>query len=248
MPLPNVQLYSDWWANPNPGPWGYGVILSCWNITKEFSQWFIETTNNRMELLWAITGLKKLTKRSKVEVYTDSQYTINGIEKWWAQKWKENNWYRTKSQKAVNHDLWAELLDLVEKHEVSFHWVKWHSGHEQNERCDELATLALEGDDLVEDTWYTPLEDNSISLPFLKEWSGQWEKESGKQTTHSSTWGAQTDQKCKKCGWMLLKKQPKHTKKTLQKAYFYEYYYTCSSCGTNFMPEEAKRDISHLKI
>jgi ribonuclease HI len=77
-----------------------------------------------MELTGAIMGLEKLIKKSKVNLYTDSQYTINGIEKGWAKKWKANNWMRTKSEKAINYDLWDRLLNVVEKHEVSFNWVK----------------------------------------------------------------------------------------------------------------------------
>ena len=90
----------------------------------------------------------KLKKKSIVNLHTDSQYTINGIEKWWAKKWKANDWMRTKSEKATNHDLWEKLLILVEKHEVRFHWVKWHNWHEENERCDELAVIAAQGDNL----------------------------------------------------------------------------------------------------
>ena len=138
--LPEVEIYSDWWANPNPWPWGYWVIMCYKWIKKEFKKWFKITTNNRMELTWVITGLSNLKVKSKVNIHTDSQYTINWIEKWWAKKWKANNWYRTKSEKAVNYDLWEKLLDLIEKHEVKFTWIKWHNGHTENERCDELAT------------------------------------------------------------------------------------------------------------
>ena len=152
--LPKVELYSDWWAAPNPWKAGYGIILCYKDIKKEFNQGYTLSTNNRMEMTGVITGLSKLKTKSQVEVYTDSQYTINGIEKWWALKWRENNWMRTKSEKATNYDLWKILLELTEKHEVKFHWVKWHNWHIENERCDELATLALEGDDLIEDTGF----------------------------------------------------------------------------------------------
>jgi ribonuclease HI len=143
MILPEVDIFSDWWARPNPGPWGYWVVMKYKWVIKEFSWFEDNTTNNRMELTGAIIWLEKLTKKSKVNLHTDSQYTINGIEKWWAIKWRENNWMRTKSEKATNYDLWERLLNIVEKHEVKFHWVKWHNWHIENERCDELATEAI---------------------------------------------------------------------------------------------------------
>ena len=93
-----------------------------------------------MELTWAIKWLEVLKELCEVELFTDSSYVVNWIEKGWAKKWKENNWMRTKSQKATNYDLWEQLLDLTEKHKVHFNWVKWHVGHIENERCDTLAT------------------------------------------------------------------------------------------------------------
>ena len=238
--LPIVDIYSDWWANPNPGPGGYGVILKCGDLQKDFSQGYKRTTNNRMELLGAITGFQKLKTRSKVTLNTDSQYTINWLEKWWAKKWKANNWFRTGSQKAQNWDLWAILLEESEKHEVSFNWIKWHNGHIENELCDELATLAMSRGDLLVDEWYieapTP---NSLlnSLPLQ-----------GKETAVSFWIFELAWVDCKKCQNPLVRKHPKHTKKTLEKQYYYEYFHHCESCKTNYMLQEAKRDISTLKI
>ena len=162
--LPHVQLYSDWWAAPNPWKAGCWIILCYKDIKKEFSQWYTISTNNRMEMTWVITGLSKLKTHSYVDVYTDSQYTINGIEKWWAKKWKANNWMRTSSQKATNYDLWEILLTLVEKHTVKFHWVKWHNWHIENERCDELATLALNSADVIEDSGFQSAEVQPLPL------------------------------------------------------------------------------------
>lgn len=122
--LPEVEIYSDGGARPNPGPGAYGVILKYKGIQKDISQGYIHTTNNRMELMGAITGLKELKTKSKVTMFLDSQYTINGIEKGWAKKWRANNWFRNKSEKAINADLWEVLLNLIEKHEVRFEWVK----------------------------------------------------------------------------------------------------------------------------
>jgi len=234
--IPEVNIFSDWGANPNPGPWGYGVILKSWDHQKDFSQWYKRTTNNRMELMWAIIGFKKLKTRSRVILNTDSQYTINGLQKWWAQKWKSNNWFRTWSQKAQNWDLWKILLEESEKHEVSFNWIKWHNGHIENELCDELATLAMKKKSLLVDEWYI---ENSVVSKTQKVPSSQ----SSLIDEFESVW---ID--CKKCQNPLVKKYPKHTKKTLEKQYYYEYFHHCPSCKTNYMLVEAKREINTLKI
>lgn len=242
--IPKVTLYSDWWASPNPGKWWYGVILSCKWVEKEFSAGYEMTTNNRMELTGVITGLEKLKIHSKVQVYTDSQYTINGIEKWWAVKWKKNNWYRTSTEKATNSDLWEKLLLLLEKHEVTFHWVKWHNGHKENERCDELATEAMKHKELHIDSGFNPKE-ISIQTPLYNEAIIK-EKTIGNS---NSKWKVSKEWDfCKKCFTPVVIKKPKHSKKTLEKSYYYEYFFTCPSCKTNYMPEEAKRDIITLKI
>jgi ribonuclease HI len=155
--IPEVIIYSDGGAEPNPGKGGVGVIMSYKGIKKEFSQGYELTTNNRMELMGVIYGLEKLKTKSIVNVFTDSQYVVNGIEKGWAQKWKSNNWFRNKKEKAINYDLWERLLCLIEKHEkVTINWIKGHAGHTENERCDELALLALKGNDLLPDTGYEP--------------------------------------------------------------------------------------------
>ncbi len=258
MTIPNVELYSDWWANPNPGPGWYGIILSCGWVKKEFLQGFTCTTNNRMELLWVITWLSKLTKKAKVQVFTDSQYTINGIQKWWAKKWKANNWMRTKSDKAVNYDLWEKLLVEVEKHDVWFTWVKWHNGHIENERCDELATQAMKMDDLLVDEFYmdnyyskqeslldsnltpspSPSQERGIDPKIMKviwKWDPSLKVE--------KDWDP-----CKKCLTPVVKKIPKHTKKTLLKKFYYKYYFNCPNCKTNYMTNDAKDDVKNLKL
>jgi ribonuclease HI len=234
--LPIVDIFSDWWANPNPGPGWYGVIMKCWDHQKDFSQGYKRTTNNRMELMGAITGFKKLKTRSKVTLNTDSQYTINWLQKWWAKKWKANNWFRTGSQKAQNWDLWKILLEESEKHEVSFNWIKGHNGHIENELCDELATLAMQRSDLLVDEWF-------IEAPAAVKTT----KVSISQTTLVSEFEA-AGVDCKKCQNPLVIKYPKHTKKTLEKQYYYEYFHHCESCKTNYMLQEAKRDIKTLKI
>lgn len=247
--IPKVELYSDGWANPNPGPGGYGIILCCQWVQKEFTQWYTLTTNNRMELSGVITWLSKLTKKSNVHVYTDSQYTINGIQKGWAKKWKANNWMRTKNDKAVNADLWEKLLDVVEKHQVTFHWVKGHNWHEQNERCDELATLAMKQENLIKDEWFIPSEkdldklNNPVKIPENTE---KILKVIGKWDPNMKV--KKEGDPCKKCLTPVEKKIPKHTKKTLLKKFYYRYYFNCPNCKTNYMTDEAKDDVKNLKL
>jgi len=140
-----VYGFSDGSAIGNPGPGGYGAVLKYGDNVKEFSQGFKHTTNNRMELLGAITALDALKGRQRVVLTTDSQYVINGIEKGWAAKWRANGWMRNKKEKALNSDMWERLLDVCAKHDVSFAWIRGHTGHPENERCDELANSAARG-------------------------------------------------------------------------------------------------------
>ncbi len=231
--LPKVELYSDWWAAPNPWKAGYGIILCYKDIRKEFNQWYKISTNNRMEMTGVITGLSKLKTKSQVDVYTDSSYTINWIEKWWAAKWKQNNWMRTSSQKAINYDLWEILLELTQKHEVTFHWVKWHNWHVENERCDELATLALNSDDLIEDEGFKWEVASTQNDPITKILS------KCKNTNKiSKDWDI-----CWKCNTPVVKTIPKKKKLKPEQKFYYEYFFNCPWCKTNYMVPEGKREI-----
>jgi len=140
-----VYAFSDGSAIGNPGPGGFGAVLKYGDNVKEFSQGFKHTTNNRMELLGAITALDALKNRQRVVLTTDSQYVINGIEKGWAKKWRANGWMRNKKERALNPDMWKRLLDACDRHDVSFEWIRGHTGHAENERCDELANIAARG-------------------------------------------------------------------------------------------------------
>lgn len=135
----DVTIYTDGACSGNPGPGGYGAILMYGSHQKELSGGAANTTNNRMELMGVITALKALNRPCTVQLYTDSQYVVNAIEKGWAVKWRANGWMRNKKDKALNPDLWQELLELLEKHDVTFHWVKGHAENPYNNRCDELA-------------------------------------------------------------------------------------------------------------
>jgi len=140
---PSILIYTDGGADPNPSRGGYGVILKYKGVKKEFSGGFQMTTNNRMELLAVISGLQKLKVSSEVQVFSDSRYVVDGIEKGWAKKWRSKGWMRTSKDKAINPDLWARLLNLLDIHQVEFHWVRGHAGHPENERCDALASMAM---------------------------------------------------------------------------------------------------------
>lgn len=138
----HVVIYTDGACSGNPGPGGFGIILQYGEHRKEISQGFEHTTNNRMELLAVITALEALKTPCMVDLYSDSKYVIDAIQKGWAVKWRAKNWMRTPKEPAKNPDLWEKLLQLLEVHEVTFHWVKGHAENENNNRCDQLAVEA----------------------------------------------------------------------------------------------------------
>lgn len=137
--MKKVDIYTDGACSGNPGPGGYGAILKFGEHEKEISGGERLTTNNRMELTAVIEALKLLKEPCEVDLYTDSQYISNALTLGWAKKWRANGWMRNRKDKAINPDLWEELLDLCEIHKVNPIWVKGHDGHEYNERCDRLA-------------------------------------------------------------------------------------------------------------
>ena len=152
-----VKIYTDGSARGNPdGPGGYGTILHYTDPRgvlheREFSQGYIRTTNNRMELMAAITGLEALTKPCQVELYSDSKYLTDAFNQKWIDSWICKGWKRGKNEPVKNVDLWQRLLAAMEGHQVTFIWVKGHDGHPLNERCDRLATTAADGADLIKD-------------------------------------------------------------------------------------------------
>lgn len=134
-----VKIYTDGACTHNPGPGGWGVYLSYKNHEKKVYGSNINTTNNRMELTATIEALRLLKHSCKVELYTDSQYVQIGITKW-IKKWIKNNWQASNKQLVCNVDLWQLLYTLIQKHQVSWHWVRGHSGNIGNEIADKLAT------------------------------------------------------------------------------------------------------------
>lgn len=149
-----VIIYTDGGCMNNPGPGGYGTVLLYEKKRKELSAGYKLTTNNRMELLACIEGLKALKYPCDVNLFSDSQYVVNGISKGWAKRWKKKGWMRNQTNPAENADLWAQLLNLCETHNVEFKWVKGHAGNKENERCDQLATQAAKSKRLLPDTAY----------------------------------------------------------------------------------------------
>ena len=149
--MKNVEIFTDGACSGNPGKGGYGAVLRYNGVVRELSGGYKCTTNNRMELMAAITALEALKEPCRVVLTSDSKYLVDSVKLGWIEKWKKNNWYRTKNEKAKNVDLLVRLVAQLDRHEVEFVWVKGHAGHPENERCDALATNAILGDNLIED-------------------------------------------------------------------------------------------------
>ena len=137
--MKTVTLYTDGACSGNPGPGGWGAILEYNGVRKELSGGEEKTTNNRMELTAVIEGLRALKEPCRVELYSDSKYVIDALEKGWAQGWQKRGWVKSDKSPALNPDLWETLLALCKQHSVTCHWVKGHAQNEKNNRCDELA-------------------------------------------------------------------------------------------------------------
>lgn len=156
-----VKIYTDGSARGNPnGPGGYGCVIHYTDSKgclheREFSAGYKKTTNNRMEIMAAIAGLEALTRPCQVELYSDSKYLVDTFNQHWIDSWIKKGWKRGKNEAVKNVDLWMRLLEAKKMHQVKFIWVKGHDGHEMNERCDQLATSAADGDHLLEDTGIT---------------------------------------------------------------------------------------------
>lgn len=142
--MKQVNIYSDGACSGNPGPGGYGTIIEYNGVTKELSEGFPDTTNNRMELLGAIVGLEALKVPCEVTLYSDSRYLCEAVNQRWVYGWKARGWKKADKKPALNVDLWQRLLPLLETHKVTFVWIKGHAGHPMNERCDTLAVAARE--------------------------------------------------------------------------------------------------------
>jgi ribonuclease HI len=153
--LPKIIIYTDGACTGNPGAGGYGAVLINGANRQEISGGYKLTTNNRMEMMGAISALKSLNTKSTVTLHSDSKYIVDAVIKGWAKKWQANGWRRNAKEMAKNPDLWQELLDLCKKHDVNFVWVRGHSGIPENERCDRLAVAAAQKPNLPPDIGYT---------------------------------------------------------------------------------------------
>lgn len=151
----NIIIYTDGAARGNPGPGGYGVVMKSGQHRKELSEGYRKTTNNRMELLAVIVALEKLKlANSKVEIYTDSKYVADAVEKGWVFDWEKKQF-----KKKKNPDLWIRFLKIYRKHQVQFHWIKGHANIPENERCDQLAVEASKKTKLLIDKEYEKSEE-----------------------------------------------------------------------------------------
>ena len=137
--MKTVTLYTDGACSGNPGPGGWGAILVYNDYKKEMSGGEANTTNNRMELTAVIKGLQALNQQCVVELYSDSKYVIDALQKGWALGWRKRGWIKSDKKPALNPDLWEVLLNLADYHELHYHWVKGHADNPMNNRCDELA-------------------------------------------------------------------------------------------------------------
>ena len=137
--MKQVTIYTDGACSGNPGPGGWGAILEWNGREKELSGGERETTNNRMELSGVIFALSALKEPCAVDLYTDSKYVFDAVDKGWVYTWRKNGWRKADKKPALNVDLWERLLPLLETHRVTWHWVKGHAENETNNRCDALA-------------------------------------------------------------------------------------------------------------
>ncbi len=142
--MKSVTIYTDGACSGNPGPGGWGAILQYKDVSREMSGGEAMTTNNRMELTAVISALQALKEPCQVDLWSDSKYVIDALEKGWAAGWRKRGWIKSDKKPALNPDLWDTLLTLTEVHQLRYHWVKGHADNKFNNRCDELAVAARE--------------------------------------------------------------------------------------------------------
>lgn len=147
--MKDIKIYTDGACSGNPGPGGYGVILMYEDFKKEISGYDKETTNNKMEITAVLKGLELLKYPCNVEIYSDSAYVVNAIEKGWLFNWKKNNWKKKGGEVVKNIELWEQMLKYMDNHKIKFIKVKGHSDNIYNNRCDELAVNAIKDNNLI---------------------------------------------------------------------------------------------------
>ncbi len=232
--LKHVLIYTDGACDPNPnGRGGYGIILDYKGNRKEIFGGFKSTTNNRMEVYAAIKALESLKEACQITLYSDSKYLVDAIQQGWAKRWKENNWWRNKKERAINSDLWEQLLLLCEKHKIEFVWVEGHSGHPENERCDYLASKAIKQSSLPDDLGYINRKEETSQL-------------------HTIT---KEGQMCRKCSTPVIKRtlNPEKIQKKINKLQvgkqdsYFEWSLICPKCRTIYLVEEARKTIGDIQ-
>jgi ribonuclease HI len=152
--LKHIDAYTDGACIGNPGPGGYGVVLQYGSYRRELAGGYRRTTNNRMEMLAAVTALRALKEMCHVSLYSDSEYLVKMMREGWPRKWEANGWRRSRRGKAANPDLWSALLQLCDEHQVEFIWIRGHAGNAENECCDRLAMQAALQSNLSVDEGY----------------------------------------------------------------------------------------------
>lgn len=220
--LEEVVIYTDGGCEPNPGAGGWAAVLLHPKKRMEISGGFRQTTNNRMEIMAAIRGLELLKRPCKVRLYSDSQYLVQAIMDGWAANWKRKKWWRTRTERAVNSDLWEKLLPLCETHQVEFVWVRGHAGVKENERCDELSCAELRKPNLPADEGY----ENRAA------------RENGAREDF------QEGEPCPKCETPLLKVLRNPDKKIKEHhEFYYEFHLACSQCKATYTVQAARREV-----
>lgn len=215
--MPHVEIYTDGGCEPNPGPGGYGTVLIHPRKRAEISGGFRNTTNNRMEIFAAIAGLELLKVPCRVTLYSDSQYVVKAMSDGWLVAWKRKGWWRTRTERPENVDLWRRLDALCQTHQVEFRWVKGHAGHPENERCDQLAMVALRQPGLPVDDGYEKKSETDRVRPDMQE-----------------------GEPCGKCSTPIIKQT---SRKKPKGDSYYEYYLWCPRCHTTYTIESAKRSL-----
>ena len=252
-PRKRITIFTDGGAEPNPGIGGYGVVLRFGDTMKELSQGFELTTNNRMELLAAIVGLESLKESCDVRLYSDSRYIVDAVVTGTVFRWREKAW---KNGKVKNIDLWERFVLAYVKHQVECVWVKGHSGIADNERCDELATLAIASLDLQKDKGYIehvlsksnrtekPLKKkanpNSISNGVGKSAnnSDSAAKSQSSVATKRGPKPKKVGDPCRNCATPLQRRETK--KSNPNSAYYYTWHLHCKNCNRMYHVEAAK--------
>ena len=213
--MPQLEIYTDGGCEPNPGAGGYGVVLLHPKKRAEASGGFRLTTNNRMEIFAAIAGLEMLKQPCQVTIYSDSKYVVDAMMAGWVAAWKKKGWWRKRTERPENVDLWQRLDALCEKHQVEFRWVKGHAGNLENERCDQLSMAALRQANLPVDDGYENKPETEGVRPDM-----------------------QAGEPCHKCSTPVIKQT---ARKKPKGDFYYEFYLWCPKCQTTYTVEGARR-------